>query len=659
MRQRRVTPGHLCSVLALACVVMIVYRLHQLLPANQWLSALTSPRDEAIEQVVVHFSLLPRICVALLGGAALGLAGTLMQQVLKNPLASPTTLGVANGAQLALVAASLWAPGWLIIGREWVALLGGGLATALVFALAWRRGLAPMAIVLAGLVVSLYLSAINSTLMLFYPERLRDLFIWNAGSLIQNGWGATQFLLLRLALAGGVMLLLLRPLALLDFDDQGARNLGVSLRQLRFVTLAIAVFMTGCVVSQVGIIGFIGLASPAIVRLLGARRLSHRLRWAPVLGALLLLATDLLLQFGSGPLATLLPTGAATAALGAPLLLWLIPRLSLQGDRAPSAPMAYLYRHPAPKRLLMLLGLALLLGVVIALSLSQGREGWHWPAPGNLMDAWPWRAPRVAAAAASGLMLALAGTILQRITGNPIASPEVLGISAGAAIGVLGVIMLTPLASQGASLLFGTLGALLTLGLLVLLNRRNGLAPQRLLLSGVAITALFDALQRLALSGNSPRTQKLLAWISGSTYYVDGTTALIALAAAAVLLIATLPFHRWLDLLPLGEDSAHALGINVRFSRILLLALMAVMTAGATLVVGPLSFIGLMAPHMARLVGLPDARSHLLGAGLIGMLIMVLADWLGRIVAFPDQIPAGLVASLIGGAWFMWGLRRL
>ncbi|RKR06549.1 iron complex transport system permease protein [Kushneria sinocarnis] len=659
MTRPALTPGQLCSLLALCCLAMVGYRLHQLLPVEQWLTALHAPRDERIDQIVVHFSLLPRLCVALLGGAALGLAGTLMQQVLKNPLASPTTLGVASGAQLALVVVSLWAPGWLVAGREWVALLGGGLATLLVFALAWRRGLAPMAIVLAGLVVSLYLSAVNSALMLFYPERLRDMFIWNAGSLIQNGWAGTQFLLLRLGLAAAAMLVLLRPLALLDFDDQGARNLGVSLRQLRFATLAIAVFMTGCVVSQVGIIGFIGLASPAIVRLLGARRLSHRLRWAPLLGALLLLATDLLLQFGSGPLATLLPTGAATAALGAPLLLWLIPRLSLQGDRAPSAHMAYLHRHPAPKRLLMLLALALALGVVIALSLGQARAGWHWPSPGGLIEAWPWRAPRVAAAAASGLMLALAGTILQRITGNPIASPEVLGISAGAAIGVLGVILLTPLASQGASLLFGTLGALLTLAVLILLNRRNGLAPQRLLLSGVAITALFDALQRLALADNSPRTQQLLAWISGSTYYVDGTTALIALAIAVVLLIATLPFHRWLDLLPLGEDSAHALGLNVRLSRILLLALMALMTAGATLVVGPLSFIGLMAPHMARLAGLPDARSHLLGAGLIGMLIMVLADWLGRVVAFPDQIPAGLVASLIGGAWFMWGLRRL
>ena len=86
---------------------------------------------------------------------------------------------------------------------------------------------------------------------------------------------------------------------------------------------------------------------------------------------------------------------------------------------------------------------------------------------------------------------------------------------------------------------------------------------------------------------------------------------------------------------------------------------MALLTACATLVVGPLSFIGLLAPHMARLVGFSRAKQHLLGAALIGMLLMVLADWVGRQVIFPYEIPAGLVASLIGGAYFMWGLRRL
>jgi len=161
------------------------------------------------------------------------------------------------------------------------------------------------------------------------------------------------------------------------------------------------------------------------------------------------------------------------------------------------------------------------------------------------------------------------------------------------------------------------------------------------------------------LAGGDPRGQQVIAWLAGSTYYVDITNAVVVGGIAAVLALVTLPFTRWLDILPLGAATAKALGVTLNRARLALLLLVALLTACATLVVGPLSFIGLLAPHMARLVGFSRAGQHLLGAALIGMLLMVLADWVGRQIIFPYEIPAGLVASLIGGAYFMWGLRRL
>ncbi len=142
--------------------------------------------------------------------------------------------------------------------------------------------------------------------------------------------------------------LLLRPLAVLELDDASARSLGVSLRALRLAGLGLAVFLTGCVVSVVGVIGFIGLAAPNIVRLAGARRLGQRLVWSTLLGALLLATTDQLLQRFTGQVSGLIPTGAVTAALGAPLLIWLIPRLRLRGDQPPGSATAPAGRHPAP-----------------------------------------------------------------------------------------------------------------------------------------------------------------------------------------------------------------------------------------------------------------------------------------------------------------------
>lgn len=622
------------------------------------LKALVSPSLEDTDQLLLHYAWWPRLSVALLAGAGLALAGVLMQQVLRNPLASPTTLGVASGANLALMATTLMAPGLLAIGREWVALAGGGLAMGLVFMLAWRRGMAPIVVVLAGLVVNLYLGALAMALLLLNHEALSGLLIWGAGSLAQNGWDDVLVLWPRLAVGVVAAWFLLRPLTVLELDDASAKSLGVSLKYLRFAGLGLAVFITGSVVSVVGIIGFIGLAAPNIVRLAGARHLGERLLWGTLLGAVLLATTDLLLQHFTALLPTLIPTGAVTGALGAPLLLWLMPRLKLQGNRAPQPCSVLTGRHPAPGRLVGGLALALLLAVALGLLLGQGGSGWYW-LPLDSWDILQWRVPRVVAAAASGLMLAVAGTLLQRLSANPMASPEVLGVSGGCAIALILGIFLLPSPTSGLLVGVGTLGAFVTLVILVALNRRSGFQPDRLLLTGVAVSALFDAVRSVMLAGGDPRGQQLIAWLAGSTYYVDLSSALMVGGLAVLLTLCTLPMTRWLDILPLGAATSRALGIGLDRARLLLLLLVALLTACATLVVGPLSFIGLLAPHMARLLGLSRAYQHLLGAALVGMLLMVLADWVGRQVIFPYEMPAGLVASLIGGAYFLWGLRRI
>ncbi|HSX69817.1 MAG TPA: Fe(3+)-hydroxamate ABC transporter permease FhuB [Pseudomonas sp.] len=658
-RERRGFSSHpiwLCGLLLALTLGLAFTDLGRRLPAGEWLQGIANPVDGDMAQLILHYSWLPRLCMALLCGAVLALAGTLMQQVLRNPLASPTTLGVSSGAQLGLLVATLWAPWALDYGREWVALAGGGVAALLVFALAWRRGLAPLTLILAGLVVTLYLSALNVTLMLIQQQDLNAVFIWGSGSLSQNSWGGVEFLLPRLGLGLLLLLPLLRPLALLELDDSGVKSLGVPLRFLRFVTLTLSVYLAACVVSVVGVIGFIGLAAPALVRLLGARTFAQRLRWAPVLGGLLLCVTDLGIQRLAGNLAELVPTGAATALLGAPLLLWLLPRLRLAGGQPQSADSQHFERHPFPARRLAPLALLLVGVLLIALGLGRGLEGWQFSLTDIAVLDWRW--PRVTAAAAAGCMLALAGCMIQRLTGNPMSSPEVLGISAGAALGLIALLFLLPYSGPLAQLALGGLGAGLTLLLLLGLSRRSGFAPEKVLLIGISITALFDALQVILLAGGDPRGQNLLSWMSGSTYFVGPQMAIWVLVCSLLLLVAALPFGRWLELLPLGDGTPRALGVPLGRSRFVLLLLASLLTAGATLIVGPLSFIGLLAPHLARLLGLARAVPQLLGAALLGALVMVAADWLGRTVLFPAQLPAGLLASLLGGGYFMLCLYR-
>ena len=644
----------LVLTLGLACA-----ELARQLPGALWWQALFSPELDDARQAVVHFSWLPRLAICLLAGAALGLAGTLMQQVLRNPLASPTTLGVASGAQLALMMVTLLAPSWLLIGREWIAMAGGSLAMGLVFALAWRRQLNPVVIVFAGLVINLYLAAISMGLLLFFQEELKGLLVWGSGSLAQNSWSGVGYLLPRLLLAAMLAVVLVRPLAVLELDDASARSLGVSLKHLRFAGLGLAVFITACVVSVVGLIGFIGLAAPAMVRLLGVRKLTQRLLWAPILGALLLAATDLLLQTLSRFWPVLIPTGAMTALLGAPLLLWLIPRLGIKQSSPKANSSLQLARHPAPTRLVGLMVLGLAAAVIASLLFGQGMDGWGWPSWLRWQAQLEWRLPRTLAAGAAGVLLALAGTLLQRVSNNPMASPELLGVSGGTFMGVIAAALLLPALPLPMMLLGGLVGAFACLLLLVLINRRNGFQPERILLSGIAITALFEPLQAIALANGDLRVQQLLSWMSGSTYYVTQPVALALVVLALLMLAACLLASRWLDLMPMGPAVATALGIHLGRAQLTILLLVAVLTASATMVIGPLSFAGLLAPHLARLMGLVRARWHLLGAAGCGALLMVSADWIGQQILFPQEVPVGLVSTLLGGAYFMWCLRRL
>ena len=625
------------------------------LPVADWVDALLLPPDQlALDAVLWRFALLPQLAMALLAGSALGIAGVLLQQGLRNPLAAPETLGIQGGGLLAMALTVLWRPEWLAQWGEWIPFAGGSVAAALVLALAARRQNSPFALLLAGILVSLLCGSLLTLLLLNHDLALVSLLALSAGSLSQDGWLPVSQLAPRLL---GVLLLvvvLARPLRLLELGDQGVRSFGASPAALRLLTLLMAIYLSASVVSQVGAISFVALAAPLLARLAGARRLLPRVVVAAVFGGCLLLAADRLIALlpTSGELAT----GSLVALLGAPLLLGLVLRVRLPEAPLPSASSGK--RHQSVPRLLLGIALVTLLALLLGVGLARDAGGWSWFAAGDWTLIAHWRLPRVLAALAAGGMLALAGLLIQRLTGNPLASPEVLGISSSCGLGLMLLGLLYPQASQPLQLLVGTLSSLLLLGGLLWWSRRSQFAPLRLLLCGMTVTALFAASQSLLLGSGDPRGLQLLSWMSGSTYYVTSAVAWSLVVLMGLLLALSWPLSRWLDLLPLGGVAASSFGLDLARSRLLILVLAALLTAAATLLVGPISFIGLLAPHLARHLGLFRAREQLLGSMGCGMAVMLLADWAGRQWLFPDQIPAGLMASLIGGSYFLFSLWR-
>lgn len=644
----------LAAALAISCALTAfwILKLEWTLP---WLRLFDRPDSLPLDALMVQNNTLPRMAMALLAGGSTATATMLMQQLMRNPLASDSTLAVSSGAQAALVAATVFAPSFLAYGTSAVAFAGAAAALGAVLRLSARRALQPLTVVLAGLVVSLYLGSLTGIVMLFFSEETRGVMQWGSGSLVQDSWRDTLGLLWRIAVAAILTAFLIKPLNIMSLGDTQEESAGIPVKKIRLLSLAVAAFLSAGVVGFVGMMGFVGLAAATLVRQMGVRTLSMRLICSFIVGALLLMLTDnglMLLKHYRG---TDLPAGAVTALVGAPLLLWLTakapPRPSFQttSDISTAAP-----HVPRLLRFLPLIAVAV---SVLAFTVGRYDETLRLTID---PEYFVFRYPRVLLAAATGTMLALTGVILQRLPQNPMAGPELLGISSGTAFGAMSVVMLFGITSgSGWFWLTGIVSALVSLGLLMLFNRKNGFTPEKILLTGMALAALADAAIRIWMATGDFRVQLLLLWMSGSTYQATPESALTVslLAAASLLLILTL--QRWLGLLSLNPTIARSVGINVPLARLVLIVSSAALTALSTLLIGPLSFVGLLAPHLARMLGARLPKQQLAAAALIGASVMMTADWLGRQVMFPYEVPAGMMATLIGGAYFMMMIRKL
>ncbi|ANW26808.1 Fe3+-hydroxamate ABC transporter permease FhuB [Vibrio coralliilyticus] len=607
------------------------------------------------QHLITHLTYLPRLAIAVICGFALAIAGCVMQFVLRNPIASPTTLGVAAGAELGMVLGILLLPASMSVAGFIPAFLGGCLATFLVFALSAKRGFSPVHMVLAGMVVSLFFGALNTMLLLLHEQQLTSVFVWGAGTLNQNDWSSVTTLLPLVVIPTLLLFVLQRPLSALQFGDGVASSLGVNVKQIKVACLTLAIFVTAAVVSEVGLIGFVGIVAPALARMLGARALYWQILISGLVGATMLLLADLSIQPFSGVGGELLPTGAMTALLGAPFLLWLLQRKSLQSDLKARDEVVEQYRHRSLLKVVSGLVVTLVIAVVVGIFVGKNQTGWS---VADSMAVLELRLPRVFVALLAGIGLAFAGTIIQRVSNNPMASPEILGISSGAALALVLGAMLGFAVERHEQMLLGTSGALLVTWLVWLFGRKHNFAPTQTLLTGIALSAGLDAFLRIAMTSGQDNVRALLTWLSGSTYLVSSYDIGLLLVGVTVLGGAALLAQRWIELIGLGETTASSIGIDCRKVRLLLLILVAAITTLCTIVIGPLSFIGLLAPHMARSLNQYQAKNQLITAALIGAVVMVMADWIGRTLWFPWQFPAGLLASILGGAYFLYLMRK-
>ena len=273
-------------------------------------------------QIIMNIRL-PRTIVAALVGINLALSGAILQAIMKNPLADPHIIGISSGAGLTGILVMLVFPGYeyLVTPAAFVGAMGAAIC---IYALAWKNGIRPVRIILAGVAVSAFLGAGISALMIFYSDRVHGALMWMVGGLAARSWPHVAIIYPYTIL--GVLLAFLgaRQLNILQLGDEIAKGLGLRVELTRIVMTAIAAMLAASSVSVVGLLGFVGLIVPHAARLILGSDYRFLLPGAAILGAAVVMLSDTFARTVFAP--TELPVGILMAVLGAPFFLFLLRR---------------------------------------------------------------------------------------------------------------------------------------------------------------------------------------------------------------------------------------------------------------------------------------------------------------------------------------------
>ena len=265
------------------------------------------------------------------------------------------------------------------------------------------------------------------------------------------------------------------------------------------------------------------------------------------------------------------------------------------------------------------------------------------------------RVPRTVLGLLAGAALAVSGTLLQGVARNPLADPGIMGINAGAAVAVVTGILVLGRQATGASVWLAFLGAGAATALVYTIASfgREGATPVKLALAGVVVTAVSSSITSAIVLADADALDELRVWQVGAlagrywpVVWQVGPYILVGLVAAMFL-------ARSLNLLALGDALAISLGLRVRRYRVITFAIVAVLCGAATAACGPIAFLGLMVPHLVRLITGPDYRWILAYSLVLGPLVLLLCDVVGRLISAPGELPVGVVLGVVGAPVFI------
>ncbi|MFC7063509.1 FecCD family ABC transporter permease [Halobacillus seohaensis] len=270
------------------------------------------------------------------------------------------------------------------------------------------------------------------------------------------------------------------------------------------------------------------------------------------------------------------------------------------------------------------------------------------------------RLPRVLMGLIVGAGLGVSGLILQGMIRNPLGSPDIVGVTGGASVGaVIFIVFLLGEVSVQWLPLASITGAAVATSIIYLLSWKNGVTPMRLILIGIGVSALTNAIVTMFMvSSESAIASKVYLWLTGSLYGANWQEVTILVPIIISLIFLSLFFTGTVDVKQLGDDIATGMGVRVQFFRFLLLSLSVGLAGASVSFAGGIAFVGLIAPHIARLLLSRSFANLVLGSAFIGSLIVMIADIIARTAFLPSDIPAGVFTAGIGAPFFIYLLYR-
>ncbi len=316
---------------------------------------------------------------------------------------------------------------------------------------------------------------------------------------------------------------------------------------------------------------------------------------------------------------------------------------------------------------MVLMVLAVLLAALVILSCAVGSAGYS---PQEIFRAMfsaedstvkviilSLRLPRVILAVLIGAALSVSGALLQAVMRNPLADPGTIGVSAGAGTAAITILLIFPQLSLSLPL-FAFVGAAFACLLIYLLAWKDGIDPTRIILSGVAINSVLGAYNALLQLMNSDNLSGVLAFMNGSLSGTSWQDVRVMSLYTAVGLFLSFFCIRQANALQLGDEMAKNLGVRVNLSRVCLSAVSAFLAAASVSVVGMVGFVGLLVPHIARMLVGSDYKALIPVSILLSGCILLLADTIGRTIVPGVEIPVGIIMSVTGGPFFLYMLRK-